>query len=76
MWLCNRSRFKKFKRGWYIRVCKKTHLKSDVDKLDIDKFKNVPYNLSNLKSKADKLDIGKLETTLFGFSKISDVIEM
>ena len=30
-------------------------LKSDVDKLDIDKLKNVPTNLSNLKSKVDKL---------------------
>ena len=36
--------------------------KTDVDKLDIDKLRNVPNNLSNLKSKADKLDIGKLET--------------
>ena len=35
----------------------------DVDKLDVDNFKNVPSNLSNLKSKVDKLDIRKLETT-------------
>ena len=35
------------------------NLKSDVDKLDIDKFKNVPSGLSNLKSNRDKLDIGK-----------------
>ena len=35
-------------------------LKSDVDKLDIDKFKNVPTNLSNLKSKVDKLYVDKL----------------
>ena len=34
-------------------------LKSNVDKLDIDKLKNVPTNLSNLKSKIDKLDIDK-----------------
>ena len=33
------------------------NLKSDVDKLDIDKLKNVPTNLSNLKSKVDKLDV-------------------
>ena len=38
------------------------NLKSYVDKLDIDKLRNVPNNLNNLKSKADKLDIGKLET--------------
>ena len=39
------------------------NLKSNVDKLDIDKFKNVPSKLSNLNSKVDKLNIGKLETT-------------
>ena len=36
---------------------KKIHLailKSDIEKLDIDKLKNVPSNLSNLKSKVDK----------------------
>ena len=36
------------------------NLKSDVDKLDIDKLKNVPTNLSNLKTKVDKLDVDKL----------------
>ena len=30
-------------------------LKSDADKLDIDKLKNVPSNLGNLKSKVDKI---------------------
>ena len=35
-------------------------LKTEVDKLDIDKLKNLPNNLSNLKTKADKLDIDKL----------------
>ena len=30
------------------------HLKSRVDKLDIDKLKNVPTNLNNSKSKVDK----------------------
>ena len=29
------------------------HLKSNVDKLDIDKLKNVPTDLRNLKSKVD-----------------------
>ena len=33
---------------------------SDVDKLDIDKLKNVPTNSSNLKSKVDKLHVDKL----------------
>ena len=33
------------------------NLKSDLDKLDIDKLENVPTNLSNLKNKVDKLDV-------------------
>ena len=42
-----------------------TNLNSDVDKLDIDKLRNVPNNLSNLASKVEKLvpvpvDLGKL----------------
>ena len=36
------------------------NLKSNVDKLDIDKLKNVPTNLSNWKSKVDELDVDKL----------------
>ena len=35
-------------------------LKSGADKLDIDKLKNAPSNLSNLKSKVDQLDFDKL----------------
>ena len=37
-----------------------TNLKSDVDKLHIDKLKNVSSGLSDLKSKVDKLDVDKL----------------
>ena len=36
------------------------NLKSNIDKLDIDKLKNVSTNLSNLKSKLDKSDVDKL----------------
>ena len=32
-------------------------LKVNVDKLEIDKLKNVPTNVSNLKIKVDKLDL-------------------
>ena len=46
------------------------NLKSDVDKLDIDKLKNVPTNLSNLKSKVDKLDMDKLVLVQMSNSKI------
>ena len=49
--------------------------KSDVNKLDIDKLKNVPSGLSSLKNKLDKLDIGKLETTPVDLSKLSNVVK-
>ena len=49
------------------------NLKSDVDKLDIDKLKNVPCNLSNLKGKVNKLDADKLASVTVGLSKLSDV---
>ena len=52
-----------------------TNLKSDLDKLDIDKLKNIPSGLSNLKSKVDKLDVGKWETTPVNLSKLSDVVK-
>ena len=48
-------------------------LKSDVDKLDIDKFKNVPTNLSSLKSKADELDT--LVPVPVDLSKLRDVVK-
>ena len=32
-------------------------LKTEIDQLDINKFKSLPNNLSNLKSKVDKFDI-------------------
>ena len=41
------------------------NLKSNVDKLDINKFKNVSSGLSSLKSKEDTLDIGKLKSSWF-----------
>ena len=53
------------------------NLKSTIDKLDIEKLKNVPSNLRNLKSKVNKLDVDKLVTipvdlTLvrIGFSRV------
>ena len=50
-----------------------TSLKFNVDKLDIDKLKNVPTSLSNLKSKVDKLDLYKLLTVPVNLSKLMDV---
>ena len=52
-----------------------TNLKSKVDKLDIDKLKNIPTNLSNLKSKLDKLDVDKLVPVPLDLSKLSDVVK-
>ena len=49
-------------------------LKANVDKLYIDKSKNVPTNLRNLKSKVDKLDVDKLEPVLVDLSKLSEVV--
>ena len=51
------------------------NLKSDVNKLDIDKLKNVPNNLSNLKSKVHKLDADKIVPVPVDLSKLSDVIK-
>ena len=50
-------------------------LKTDVDKLDIDKLKSLPNNLSNLKSKVDKLGIDKLETVPIDLSKSTNVVK-
>ena len=50
-------------------------LKTEFDKLDTDKLKNVPTNLSNLKSEVDKLDIGKLKTTAVDLSKLSNIVK-
>ena len=50
------------------------NLKTEVDKLDINKLKGLPNNLSNLKTKVDKLDIGKLAPVPADLSKLSDVV--
>ena len=51
------------------------NLKSDVDKLDIDKLKTLSTNLSNLKSKVDKLDVDKLVPVPVDLSKLSDIVK-
>ena len=52
-----------------------TNLKSDVDKLDIDKLKNVPTNLRNWKNKVDKLDVDKFVHVSVDLSKVVDVVK-
>ena len=49
-----------------------SYLKSDVDKLDIDKFKNILTKLNNLKSKVDKLNVDELTPVL---NTSSDVVK-
>ena len=51
------------------------NLKSDVDKLDIDKLENLPTNLSNLKSKVIKSDLDKITPASFDLIKLSDVLK-
>ena len=51
------------------------NLKSDIDKLDFDKLKNVPTNLNNLKSEGDKLDVDRLVPVPVYLSKLSDAVK-
>ena len=51
------------------------NLKSDLDKLDIDKLKNVSSNFSNLKGKVDKLDVDKLVPVPADVCKLSDAVK-
>ena len=50
-------------------------LKTEVDKLDIDKLKILPNNLSNLKNKADKLYIDKLVPVPVDLGKLINVVK-
>ena len=51
------------------------NFKSDVDKWDIDKLKNIPINLINLKNKADKVHVDKLVPVPFNLSKLNDLVK-
>ena len=52
-----------------------TNLKSDANKLDIDKLENVPTYLNNLKSKVDKLDVDKLVPVPVDLRKVNHVVK-
>ena len=49
------------------------NLKSDVDKLDFDKLKNIPTYINNFNNEVDKLDVDKLIPVPVDLSKLSDV---
>ena len=51
------------------------NLKSDLDKLDIDKLKNVTSDLSNLKNKVDKTAVGHLVPAPVGLKKLRDLVK-
>ena len=51
------------------------NLKSDAEKFDIDKLKNVPSGLNSLKGKVDKLDVDKLVPVPADLSKLNDVVK-
>ena len=59
----------------FVKKIDLSYLKSDVDKLDIDNFKNVSSGLSSLKSNEDKLDTGALDTTPVDLSKLSNAVK-
>ena len=46
-----------------------------MDKLDIDKLKNISSNLSNLKSNVDKLDVDKLVPVPVDLNRLSNVVK-
>ena len=50
-------------------------LKTEADKLGIDKVRSLPTNLSNLKSKVDKFNIDKLTPLPVDLSKLSNVVK-
>ena len=60
--------------SFFAKKAELANLESDVDKLDIDKFKNLPTDLNNLKSKVDKLDVDKLVPAPVDLSKLSDAV--
>ena len=51
------------------------NLKTEVDKLDINKLRSLPNNLSILKTKVDKLDIDKSVPVPTDLSKLSEVVK-
>ena len=50
------------------------NLKTEVDKLDIDKLKGLPNSIGILKAKVNKLDIDKLAPVPADLSKLSNVV--
>ena len=62
-------------RSKYPKKVDLAYLKCNVDKLDIDKLKNVPTNSNNLKSKVNKLDVDELVPVPVDLSKLRDLVK-
>ena len=58
-----------------LKITDSVNLKSDTDKLDDDKLKNVLTNFSNLKTTVDKLDVDKLVPVPANLSKLSNLVK-
>ena len=52
------------------------NLKTDIDKLDIDKLKKVPTIVSSLKIRVDELNVDKLVPVSVDLSKLTNALKM
>ena len=50
-------------------------MKTEGDKLDINKLVNVPTSLNNSKTKVDDLDVAKLKTVPVDLKKLNDLVD-
>ena len=50
-------------------------MKTEVDKLGINKYVNVPTSLNNLKPKVDDLNVVKLKTVCSILKELSDLVK-
>ena len=50
-------------------------LKSDIDKLNVDKLNNIQSGLDSLKNKVYKLDVDRLKPVLVDLKQLSDVVD-
>ena len=49
-------------------------MKTEVDKLNINKVVNIPTGLNDLKTKVNALDVGKIKTVPTNLKKLSDIV--
>ena len=50
-------------------------LKSDIDKLNVDKLNNIQSGSDSLKNKVYKLDVDRLKPVLVDLKQLSDVVD-